>query len=264
MVITGLAVVALIVNVALGQSYRCTLSTAFSDVLLKTITRKGKAFQFKAFLDEKVSEAQGLLNQEEARELIESKMEKSRHPREESLSDSITAESGALTATSLEDPSIEQPEFGSEAAPDASPPPLPSAGRLGKRHWAFSVVLGILGLSSIGNYLLPWYPWAITGLIFAAGMVVSIFASIRKIDTEQGASLRSVFNAGIGFHFVVAIAGYIIMMGNAFSNPSAYDANPFGIYRFDSPVAGYLFLFSGITALTLSLIAAVKMLRFKD
>lgn len=264
-VISGLAVVALIVNIALGQSYRCTLSTAFSDVVLKTITRKTKAFQFKAFLDEKVSEVQGLLSQEAARELIESKIERSRRLSGESVSDSTLAENGRSTDAGLAGPPpLEPPGFESEAVTNAGPPPLPAAGKLAKRHWAFSIALGLLGVSSLGNYFFPWYTWAITGLIFAASMVISIFASIRKIDTEQGASLRNLFNAGIGFHFVVAIAGYVFMMGNAYSNPEAYEANPFGMYQLNSPIAGYMFLIAGIIALLFSLIAAVKMLRLKD
>lgn len=261
---TGLAIVALGINMAMGKSYRCILSTMFSDVPLKTITRKKKAFLFRSFLDEKVSEVQGRLTREEARDLIEKKASQVRSKSGFDLANRNIGEPEESTSPFDEAPSPDIEGVGDEKAELSAPPPLPAQKGLSKIHWAFSIALGLFGISCMGNYFFAWYSGFFTGLIFVTSMVVSIFAAIRKIDSPRGVSLGKLFVGGIGFHFVAAIVAYLMWILFIVNEPSTYEANPLGMYQLTSPVADISYLLTGIVALVFSGLAAFKMTRFED
>lgn len=254
-IIAGVAVLPLIVNFAKGQSYTCTLSTAFSDIQLKTISRKSKAFAFKEFLDEKVRPIQGELTPEAARMLIEEK------DGQEGVSPQPEPPIPSEASKSSPPPIPETPVI--SHATNAAPPPLPVGKLVGKIHWGFVFAIATWALSCLASYLFLDSTPPIIGLAFVVSMSLSIFAYIRKIEASGGPAIATTFATAIVYHVVAAIAAYMLFMTGAISQNTAGTVNIYQTTSIDTLGFEIFSLVNAIIAGAIALISGLQLNRIK-
>lgn len=198
-ILAGVALLFLVANLVKGKSCRCVVSTAYTHVRLRAITRERAAQRFKTFLLERVEAAQGRLSPEEVATRLqpEGKAEGGGDPEVES-----GAPAADQAGAAPEPPDASVPSQAGEAASEAPPPPIGRRGKAGcAEQWA-ALLLTLLGLFSFLHLLAPGYPLAITGLVFVASLLVSIvaLANVR----------RPWLKVSVACHGAVCVLGYIL------------------------------------------------------
>jgi len=199
-ILASVALLFLAANLIKGKSCRCVVSTAYTHVRLRAITREKAAQRFKAFLMERVEVAQGQLSPEEvaARLQPEGRAEGRGAPEAESETPAAS-QAGAVPAP----PGVSLSPQTGEAASEAPPPPIGRRSKAGRSEQWAALLLTLLGLFSFLHLVAPGYPLAITGLVFVASLLVSIvaLANVRR---------RPWLKVSVACHGAVCVLGYIL------------------------------------------------------
>ena len=247
------------INLHKGKGCKCVLTTAFSNIPIKSIRRLKKARNFKVFLDERIGKTRSLIQAGEIQSL-----ESERQQREQAIAEETRSRATAIPGLSGDQEGTQTPVPEVPTAPTL-PPPEASYTLPSKRHRYFAFSLLAMAISSGIHLIFPNFPLTVTALFYLNALIASTMALSKKVDTTGGGSMKSTAIWTIVIYIVEIVVAYIAwiftMISAQISNPA--DVQIGASYQTSSMNSTFFLVLHGINSLANLILSAVYFFALK-
>jgi len=253
-----------IMNLAKGPGCKCVLSTAYSSIPLKGITRMKRGIKFQEILEQNISSVQGLIEPEDIDRLNQERDERSESPPPQgeqpvehpfpTETERHQQEESTLEPKLKETP--QPPPILSPLAKDISPPPLPKGDGVRKTHYILPIAALLLAISSLLNAFIPDYPIALTCLFYATALIGAAFSLSRRVERIGGSQIHKTSMTAVVYFIVGIVVAYFTWIGTFATGSAAHTSNPYDpLEMVDTthPAFVVLFLINGIACIGFAL-----------